>query len=96
MWARVASFEDGDVKRLRELQQERLAQGRGVPDGVKGALVFVDHETGRRQFVTLFESHEAIEAVEGQFDAIGDEIPEDIRGHRTAVNYYDVVYQQLP
>jgi hypothetical protein len=95
MFARVASFEGGDVERLRQLNEERMNAGTmGLPEGLKSAMVLQDSASGRRLFITFFDSAEAIAAAEQRFEAMGDEIPEDIRGRRTAVDTYEVVWSQ--
>ena len=86
MWARVASFEGGDFERAREETDRRSAEG-DVPEAVKGVLVLEDSDKGRRLFITLFESREAIEQSEPMFEQMGDEISEDVRGRRTSVEY---------
>ena len=93
MWARVASFEGGDTEEMRRLSEERMAAGTmDLPPGAGRALVLVDKEANRRLFVTFFESREAVAAAAQQFERMGDEIPEAIRGRRTAVDVYEVVY----
>jgi hypothetical protein len=92
MIARVASFEGGDTKRLTEMNQERQASGdMGFPDGTRRFAVFNDEAGGRRLFITLFDTREAAEAAEPQFQALGDEIPEEVRGRRTGVVLYEIV-----
>ena len=93
MIARVASFEGGDSKRMMELNEERQAASgsMGLPEGTRRFAVFNDEEGGRRLFITLFDTREAAEAAEAQFDALGDEIPEDVRGKRTGVVLYEIV-----
>ena len=59
-------------------------------------MVLQDPATGRRLFVTFFDSREAIDAAEQRFEAMGDEIPEDIRGRRTSVDTYEVVWSRTP
>lgn len=93
MFARVASFEGGDTERLRQMNEERQASGAmGLPESVRRALVLNDDTTGRRLFITFFDSREQVDAAEAQFNAMGDEIPEEIRGRRTAVDVYEVVF----
>ena len=93
MFARVASFEGGDTQQLRELNEQRQEQGStGFPEGVRRALVLNDESGGRRLFITFFDSREAIEAAEAHFEAMGDEIPEDVRGRRTSLDVYEVVF----
>ena len=95
MFARVASFEGGDVERLRQLNEERMNDGTmELPEGLKSAMVLQDHGSGRRLFVTFFDSREAVDAAQERFEAMGDEIPEDIRGRRTSLDVYEVVWQQ--
>ena len=57
-------------------------------------MVLQDHASGRRLFVTFFDSREAVDAAQQRFEAMGDEIPEEIRGRRTSVDVYEVVWQQ--
>jgi hypothetical protein len=93
MFARVASFEGGDTERLRQLNEERRASGRSGPEGMRRALVLNDPQSGKRLFISFFDSREAVDAASAQFEALGDEIPEDVRGRRTAVEVYEVVYE---
>ena len=92
MYARVASFEGGDNKRMMELAEERRESGSmTLPEGTRRFAVFNDEEGDRRLFITLFDTREAAEAAEAQFNAMGDQVPEDIRGKRTGVVLYEVV-----
>jgi hypothetical protein len=95
MWARIAAFEGGDIDRLRQMAEERQAAGSsGMPQGVRRMAVLVDRDGGRRLFVTYFDSREAIEAAEQRFEAMGDEIPDEVRGRRTSVDVYEVAYDE--
>lgn len=77
------------------MNEERRASGStGLPEGVRRALVLADREQNRRLFVTFFDSREAIEAAERRFDEMGDEIPEAVRGRRTSVDVYEVVFDE--
>jgi hypothetical protein len=97
MFARVASFEGGDTERLRELNRERMEGGTmGLPEGIRRAMVLNDEAGGRRLFITFFDSPEAVAAAEERFSSMGDEIPEDVRGRRTSVDVYEVVFDQQP
>jgi hypothetical protein len=92
VFARVATFEGGDVAELRRLNEQRMADGTaGIPDGVSRALVL---EGDRRLFVTFFDSRAQMEAAEQRFEAMGNEIPEDVRGRRVAVDTYEVVFDE--
>jgi hypothetical protein len=95
MWARIASFEGGNTEELQRRSEERMASGEAnLPQGMKRALVFADAGANRRLFISFFDSREAIAAAEERFEAMGDELPEEIRGRRTAVDVYEVVYDE--
>jgi hypothetical protein len=95
MFARVAAFEGGDNERLMQMSNERMDSGQmPSPEGMKRVMVLNDDAGGRRLFITLFDSREAVEAAEAGFDAMGDEIPEDVRGRRTSVTVYEVALDQ--
>ena len=93
MFVRVASFEGADFEELQRLNEQRMADGTlNPPADVKGVLIIADREAGKHQVMTFFDSREAIAASEQRFEAMGDEIPEEIRGRRVSVGIYDVVY----
>ena len=95
MFARVASFEGGDEERLRQLNEERMSTGTmDLPAGLKSAMVLGNSVSGRRMFITFFDSREEIKAAESRFESMGDEIPEEVRGRRTSVDVYEVVWNQ--
>jgi hypothetical protein len=95
MWARIASFEGGDTEKLQKLNEERMQSGEmNPPEGIKRVMVLADDENNRRMFVAMFDSREAIQAAEPRFESMGDEVPEDVRGRRTGVDYYEVVFEQ--
>ena len=97
VYARIASFEGGDNERLRQMNEERMASGTmNLPEGMQRAMVLNDDASGRRLFVTFFDSRQAIEAAEQRFESMGDEIPEDVRGRRVAVDVYEVVWDGTP
>jgi len=92
MFARIATFEGGDVERMRQLNEERMASGElRPPAGMTRGLVL---EGDRRLFVSFFESREALEAAEAEFERMGDTIPEEIRGRRVSVDAYEVVFDR--
>jgi hypothetical protein len=93
MFARVATFEGADIDRMRELSQQRMSDGTmNQPPGIKSVLVLADRDTGRHQFISFFDSREAIAAAEPRFEQMGDEIPEEIRGRRVSVEVYEVAF----
>jgi hypothetical protein len=95
MFARVTRHEGGDTEKLREMSAERMAAGPaglGLPDGCRRAMVLVGD--GHRLFVTFFDDATAIVAAEPQFEAMGEEIPEDVRGRRASVDVYEVALDE--
>ena len=95
MYARVASFEGGDMEKIRQIAEEARTSGTmDMPEGIKRTLVLADREANRRQFITFFESREELDAAEQKFESMGDEISEDVRGRRTSVDVYEVVFEE--
>ncbi len=94
MHARIAAFEGGDDERLRQINEERMSSGEmNTPEGMKSGMVLADRASGRRLFISFFEDEASLKAAEPRFEAMGDEIPEDVRGRRTSVDVYEVVWQ---
>ena len=92
MWVRVATFEGGDTEKLDALMDERMSSGEmPPPEGMSSVLILDDKDATKRKFLAFFESRDALEAAEAGFDRQGDTIPEEIRGRRTSVHYYDVL-----
>ncbi len=95
MWARVATFEGGDQEQLQKMNEERMQSGdMSPPEGMQRVMLLGDAGANRRLFIAFFESREAMEAAEQRFEQMGDEIPEDVRGRRTGVDYYEVATDQ--
>ncbi len=97
MYARVAAFENRDTSRVDETiatVQERVSSGRDLPD-VKRAFMLVDRNAGTALGITFFETEEAIREAEPAFERMGDEIPEALRGRRTAVETYEVAVEEV-
>jgi hypothetical protein len=94
MYARIATFEGGDTEKLREMNEERMSSGQmQMPDGMSGGMAMAGDKN--RLFITYFDSKEAVDAAEAQFEKMGDDIPEDVRGRRTSVDVYEVVWNTL-
>jgi hypothetical protein len=91
MYARVATFEGGDLERIRQMSEERRQQPGWMPEGVKRTMVLNNPDSGKRHFITFFDSREELDAAAQRFDQMGDEIPEDVRGRRTGVDVYEVL-----
>lgn len=95
MWARIATFEGGDQEKLQKMNDERMASGEmKPPEGMKRVLLLADPDKNRRLFIAFFDSKDAIAAAEQRFEQMGDEVPEDVRGRRTSVDYYEVANDQ--
>lgn len=91
MWVRVATFEGGDTEKLDKLMGERMSSGEmPPPEGMSSVLILDDKGAKKRKFLAFFDNRDALEAAEAGFDQQGDTIPEEIRGKRTSVHYYDV------
>jgi hypothetical protein len=94
MFARVASFEGGDGQGLRAYNEERFSDGTLTPPpGARRALVLEDEPGGRRMFITFFDSREAIAEAEQAFEAMGDQVPQELRGRRVGVDVYEVTWE---
>ena len=92
VFARIATFEGGNVDELRRMGEERMADGdSGMPEGVSRAMVL---QGDKRLFVTFFDSREVMQAAEQRFESMGDEIPEDVRGRRLSVDTYEIVMDE--
>lgn len=92
MWVRVATFEGGDTQKLDKIIGEQMSSGEmTLPDGMASVLILDDPSAKKRKFFAFFDNRETVEAAEAGFDRQGDSIPEDIRGKRTSVHYYEVV-----
>ena len=82
------------MERMREMSDSSGEMD--MPEGMKGGMVLADKDSGRSQFIAFFDSPDAIEAAKEKFDKMGDEIPEEVRGRRTSVDVYEVVWNQQP
>jgi hypothetical protein len=92
MWVRVATFEGVDAQKATEIVNDRMASGEmAQPEGMRSVLVLDDKDSKKRKFFAFFDSKDSITAAEAGFEQMGDTIPEDIRGKRTSVHYYEVV-----
>lgn len=92
MWVRVATFEGADADKATEIVNDRMASGEMTqPEGMRSVLVLDDRASKKRKFFAFFDSKDSLTAAEPGFEQMGDTIPEDIRGKRTSVHYYEVV-----
>jgi len=88
MWARIAAFEGGNDEELRRRNEER--GGMDMPPGMTGGMVM--RGGGKRLFVAYFDDEQSLDAAAQHFEKMGDDIPEDVRGKRTSVDKYEVVW----
>jgi len=95
MWVRVATFEGVDPEKASKIVNERMESGEMTPpEGMNSVLVLDDRDAKKRKFLAFFDSRDAITAAEPGFEQMGDAIPEEIRGGRTSVHYYEVVIHE--
>ena len=95
MWARIATFEGGNQEELQRMNDERMSSGEmNPPEGLKRVILLADADNNRRLFISFFDSRDEMTAAEQRFESMGDEIPEDVRGRRTSVDYYEVATDQ--
>lgn len=93
MIARVASFEGGNADEMRRVNNEILKE-RGtsqLPDGILRVIVLMKDES-HWSVVTFFDNEETAAAAEAGFEAMGDKIPEDVRGKRVSLESYEVAF----
>jgi hypothetical protein len=95
VYARVASFEGGNTELLKQMNEEGMSSGTmDMPEGLSRAMLLSNQPGDRRLFITFFDSREALDAAEARFESMGDEVPEDVRGKRTSVDVYEVVFER--
>ena len=90
MFARVATFEGGDLEQARSVNNDILVNDPSrLPAGVKRVMVL---EGDQRLIITFFETREALEASEQKFEQLGDEIDESVRGKRVGLATYELLF----
>ena len=97
MHARIAAFESGDISRYDELVQlirDRVSAGSEIP-GALGLFMLVDRSAGKALGISLFESEDAIRAAEPEFERMGNEVPEELRGKRVSVETFEVALHEV-
>jgi hypothetical protein len=84
-----------DVDQMGQANQELIDSGNlGMPEGCRRAMVFAGCGTRRSLFVTFLDNKGAIKAAAQRFEQMGDEYSEDVRGRRTAVEVYELVFDE--
>jgi hypothetical protein len=97
MHARIAAFENREMSRVDDLVQI-LRERAGDEEPVPGALamyMLIDRSAGTALGVSLFENEATIKAVEPEFERLGDEIPEELRGRRVSVDVFEVALHEV-
>jgi len=90
MFARIATFEGGELEAIRTLNNDMLVnQPDRMPDGVKRVMVL---EGDQRLVITFFDTQEALDASEEKFERLGDEIDESVRGKRVGLASYELLF----
>jgi hypothetical protein len=94
MYARVAAFENRDVSLADELVD--LARAR-LPEigGSRRHALLLDSRTRSALGIALFETVDELRGAEREFDRLEREIPELVRGRRTSVCSYQVIFDEL-
>jgi hypothetical protein len=101
MYARVATFEDVDISRAKDV--ESAIRERALPrikelSGWSGSITLVDREQRRVVTIGFFQTKEDIEAAEPTYEQIPSLLPDDLRqivaGTRRSVDVYEVGLQE--
>lgn len=92
MIARIASFEGGDADEMRRLNNQLLVERPSeLPSGILRVMVLMQDDT-HWSVVSFFADEATAKAAEARWEAIGDEIPEQVRGKRVGLETYEVAF----
>ena len=97
MHARIAAFENPNTSRIDDLVgivRDRESTGKAVPDAL-GMYMLVDRAAGTSLGISIFEDEAAIRQAEPLFEAMGNDIPEDLRGRRVDVKTFEVAIHEV-
>jgi UV DNA damage repair endonuclease len=90
--ARIATFEGGNAEEMRRRNNEMLVErATDLPDGILRVMVLMKDES-RWSVISFFGSEDAAAAAEDQFEQMGDEIPESVRGKRISLESFEVAF----
>jgi len=91
--ARIATFEGGNAEAMSKFNNEMLVErgATALPAGTLRVIVLMKDES-RWSVISFFESEQTAAAAEAQWEEMGDEIPEDVRGKRTSVETFEVAF----
>jgi hypothetical protein len=96
VYARISTFEGGTLERSAPLAGSPAVDQRSLPSSIRRVIVLAERQRDRRLFISLFDSLDELETADRRLDELGDEIEEALRGHRTSVEWYEVLTQVLP
>jgi hypothetical protein len=93
MIARIATFEGGNAEEMRKLNNEMLVErgATALPPGTLRVMVLMKDES-RWSVISFFDNEETAAASEAQWEEMGDEIPESVRGERINVESFEVAF----
>jgi hypothetical protein len=91
--ARIATFEGGDAEEMRRLNNEMLVESgaTALPPGTLRVMVLMKDES-HWSVISFFDTEEAAATSEVQWERMGDEIPEHVRGKRISVESFEVAF----
>jgi hypothetical protein len=91
--ARMATFEGGDAEEMRRLNNEMLVErgATALPPGVLRVMVLMKDESNW-SVISFFDDEDTAAAAEEQWEQLGDEIPESVRGRRVGVQSFEVAF----
>jgi hypothetical protein len=91
--ARIATFEGGDAEAMGRVNNEMLVEGGAavLPAGIQRVMVLMkDNQSW--SVISFFDDEDKAAAAEERFEALGDEIPESVRGKRVRLESYEVAF----
>ena len=94
MHARVAVFDNRDVSLADELVEFVRARLPEIGGSRRHALL-LDSRTRSALGIALFETDDELKGAEREFNRLEGEIPEVVRGRRTSVRSYEVIFDEL-
>jgi hypothetical protein len=91
--ARIATFEGGNAEEMAKHNNEMLVErgGSALPPGTLRVMVLMADES-RWSVISFYDSEQTAAAAEAQWETMGDEIPEDVRGKRVSVESFEVAF----
>ena len=92
MIARIATFEGGNADEMYRINNKLLVERpTELPAEIRRVMVLRKDES-RWSVISFFDDEEAAAAAEEQFERMGDEIPETVRGKRVSLETFEVAF----